>query len=265
MTIVKMYDQILQLIVDHPGASIERLCRVFHLTEYRLKRVLGHIEANLSGKTIVYGPDHGVWIVELDSERCLGINWQGNEGGGYVQCEREPEFPDGRCWRHSGWENLELIAFERRLGYLTGPCEANPYALSQLSIEQLEELIKTLSLIAPATFMQQERKKRFMATLAPALAILRWKDQMRRRRMGQRIPPEFAQRHSRSSVNIFEFSLKSHFEALELPPDCTKEQVLKAWRKLARRYHPDTLDGDEERMKAINLAKEKIFRIRGWD
>ena len=265
LNVMEMYDQILQLIVEHPGAPIERLCQVFHLTEYRLKRVFRHIEANLRGKTIVYGPDHGVWIVEVDSERCIGINWQGNHGGGYVQCEREPEFPDGRCWRHSAWENLELVAFERQLGYLVGPCEANPYTLSQLSIDQVEELTKTLNLIAPATFMQQERKKRFMVMLAPALAILRWKDQMRRRRMGQGIPREFAQRHSRSSINILEFSLKSHFEALELSSDSTKEQVLKAWRKLARRYHPDTLDGDEERMKAINLAKEKIFRIRGWD
>jgi DnaJ-domain-containing protein 1 len=262
---MEMYDQILQLIVDQPGASTERLCRVFHLTEYRLKRVFRHIEADLRGKTIVHDTDHGVWIVEVDPERCLGINWASNHGGGYVQCEREPEFPDGRCWRHSGWENAEMVAFERQLGYLAGPCEANPYTLSQLTIEQVEKLIKTLNLIAPTTFMQQERKKIFMAILLPALAILRWKDQMRRRRMGQRIPPEFAERHRRSSINIFEFSLKRHFQALELSSDSTKEQVLKAWRKLARRYHPDTLDGDEERMKAINLAKEEIFRIRGWD
>ena len=73
-----MYDQILKLIVDEPGASIERLCRVFHLTEYRLKRILRHIEADLRGKTIVHDPNHGVWIVEVDSERCLGINWAGN-------------------------------------------------------------------------------------------------------------------------------------------------------------------------------------------
>ena len=158
-----------------------------------------------------------------------------------------------------------MIAFERQLGYLAGPCEANPYTLSHLSIEQVEELIKTLNLILPATFLQQEQKKRFMAMLLPALAILRWKDQMRRRRMGQTIPPEFAERHRRSSINIFEFSLKRHFQVLELSSDSTKEQVLKAWRKLARRYHPDTLDGDEERMKAINLAKEKIFHVRGWD
>ena len=261
----EMYDQILQLIVDRPGASIDRLCRVFRLTEYRLKRVLRHIEADLRGKTIVHDRNHGVWIVEVDPERCLGINWAPKNGDGYVQCEREPEFPDGRCWRHSGWENTEMIAFERQLGYLAGPCEANPYTLSQLSIEQVEELIKTLNLIDPATFLQQEQKKRFMAMLLPALAILRWKDQMRRHRMGQTVPPEFAERHRRSSINIFEFGLKRHFQALELSSDSTKEQVLKAWRKLARRYHPDTLDGDEEMMKAINLAKEKIFRVRGWD
>ncbi len=262
---MKMYYQILKLIVDEPGASTERFCRTFHLTEYRLKRVFRHIEADLRGKTLVHDSNHGVWIVEIDSEKCLGINWVGNHSGGYVQCQRDPEFPDGRCWHHSGWENAEIIAFERQLGYLAGPCEANPYTLSQLSIEQVEELIKTLNLILPATFMQQEQKKRFMAILLPALAILRWKDQMRRHRMGQSIPREFAERHWRSSINIFEFSLKHHFQVLELSSVSTKEQVLKAWRKLARRYHPDTPHGDEERMKAINLAKEKIFRIRGWD
>jgi DnaJ-domain-containing protein 1 len=261
---MEMHDQILKLIVDHPGASTESLCRAFHLTEYRLKRVFRHIEADLHDKTIVHDPNHGVWIVEIDSERCLGIDWAANRGGGYVQCEREPEFPDGRCWRHSRCENAEMVAFERQLGYLAGPCEANPYTLSHLSVEQVEELIKALNLIDPATFMQQEQKKRFMAMLLPALAILRWKDQMRRRRTGQTIPPEFAERHRRSSINVFEFALKRHFQALGLSSDSTKEQVLKAWRKLARRYHPDTVDGDEDRMKAINLAKEKIFRIRGW-
>jgi hypothetical protein len=31
---------------------------------------------------------------------------------------------------------------------------------------------------------------------------------------------------------------------------------------MGRRHHPDAAGGDEERMKAINLPKEGIFRIK---
>ena len=38
-----------------------------------------------------------------------------------------------------------------------------------------------------------------------------------------------------------------------------------AWKRLAKRCHPDREGGDEEKMKAVNLAKERIFRLRRWD
>lgn len=258
-------DQILEFVLNEPGASIEHLCWVFNLTEYRLKRILRHIEDDLLGKTIVHHHKNGVWIVELDSERCLGIDWIEDDNGGYIQCAREPEFPDMRCWHHSGWENTEMIAFERRLSYLTGPCEPNPYSVSHLSMIEVDELFSTLNPILPATLLQQQQKKKFMSMLLSALAIMRWKDQMRGRRTEQEIPREFADRHRRSSINTFEFSLQRYFQVLELSPDSTKQDVMKAWRRLARRFHPDTMDGDEERMKIINLAKERIFHVRGWD
>ena len=80
-----------------------------------------------------------------------------------------------------------------------------------------------------------------------------------------RIPPEFFERHRRSSGNTFDYALKKHFLVLEVASDATRQQVLNAWRRLARRHHPDAAGGDEERMKAINLAKERIFRIKRWD
>jgi hypothetical protein len=262
---MNLNDQILEFILNEPGASIERLCGVFNLTEYRLKRVFRHIEDGLAGKNLMRHRENGVWVVEVDSERCLGIDWMGHDNGGYTQCGREPEFPDMRCWHHSGWENLEMIAFERRLGYLTGPSEPNPYSVSHLSMIDVDELLKTLNRIQPATLRQQEQKKKFMSMLLSALAILRWKHQMRGRGTEQEIPWEFADRHRRSSINTFEFGLQRHFQVLELSPDSTRQDVMKAWRRLARRFHPDTIDGDEEKMKTINLAKERIFHVRGWD
>ncbi len=262
---MKLENKVLKLILDAPGTSKEKLRSLFDLTEYRLKRILRHIEADLPGATLVHHLENGVWIVQIDPAKCLGVDWMGTLRRGYVQCSRRPRFSDGRCWHHSRWEDPEMIAFERRLGYLSGPCEPSPYSLSQLTIIELEELIQALKDIVPKTLMDRNRKNKFMAMLLPALAILRWKDRMRRRRVGHWASPEFAERHRRSSVNLFEFSLRQHFQVLELSSDSTREDVLKAWKKLAKRYHPDTSDGDEEKMKAINSAKERIFKIRGWD
>jgi uncharacterized membrane protein len=49
--------------------------------------------------------------------------------------------------------------------------------------------------------------------------------------------------------------------------DSSKEDTFRAWKRLERIYHPDTSkdDGDEEKMKEINMAKDRIFRIRRWD
>ena len=81
----------------------------------------------------------------------------------------------------------------------------------------------------------------------------------------RRIPPEFEERHRRSSINTYEYSLKKYFILLEVSESASRDDVLKAWRKMARRYHPDAEGGDEEMMKHVNLAKERIFRLRRWD
>lgn len=260
----KLHQEILKIIIDEPGRSLQYFCSRFDLTPYRLKRVFRHLERDLSGKTLIHEGKNGVWIVAVDREKCLGMEWAGTRAGGYVQCSRRPDFPDGRCWYHSQIENSELTALERRLSYLVGPCEPTAYAVGQLNLTLVEELLANLQGIVPTTFNDRLRKRRLMKPLLSGLAFLKWKDMMRRRRTEARLPPEFAERHSRSSGNLFEFGLKEHFLVLETPPESTKEQILKAWRRLARRYHPDTGEGDEEKMKVINLAKDRIFRIRRW-
>ncbi len=260
-----LHQKILKIIMDEPGTSWKRLRDLFDLTEYRLKRVLRHINRELSGETVVHDHENGVWIVALDPAKCLGTEWCGIRAGGYIQCSGKPDFPDGRCWRHSQCENSELTALARRLYYVAGPCEPTPYTVGQLSLSTVEELLGSLRMIVPATLHDSNQKQKLMKTLLSGRALAKWKDMMRHRRMEPRFPPEFAERHRRSSVNPFEFGLKQHFLVLEIPPESTKKQVLKAWRRLARRYHPDTGSGDEERMKTINLAKERIFRIRRWD
>ena len=81
-------DQILKFIFDEPGASVERLCSQFTVNEYRLKRIFRRIEKDLRGKNIVYHHENGVWIVEVDPERCLGIDWMGRDNGGYVRFQK---------------------------------------------------------------------------------------------------------------------------------------------------------------------------------
>lgn len=88
---------------------------------------------------------------------------------------------------------------------------------------------------------------------------------IRRHRTEQRIPPEFFDRNRTASSRPMEFSFKRYFIVLEVSPKATKEEVLRAWRKLARQHHPDVEGGDEEKMKEVNDAKDRIFRIRRWD
>jgi len=45
------------------------------------------------------------------------------------------------------------------------------------------------------------------------------------------------------------------FQALGIPEDSTEQQVLKAWRALALKYHPDKQTGDDTKMKDLNSAK----------
>ena len=66
-------------------------------------------------------------------------------------------------------------------------------------------------------------------------------------------------------------SNESNYRILEISPDATNEEVKKAYRKMAVKYHPDkvaTLGEDvqkaaEEKFKAVSEAYEAICRERG--
>jgi|SRR5271157_3062791 len=262
---MNLQERVLKTILERPGTSKKRIARLFDLSSYRLHRVFRHIERDLQGRTLVHHDENGVWVVKMDPGKCMGTLWSGALGGGYSQCSNNPEFPDRRCYEHSVCQNPEMVAFKRKLDYLAGPAEPTAFHLSHLTIAIVENLIERLKKIAPLTRRDRLEKNKFRWLLEAALRTLRWKDQMRQRRSHDRIPHEFFEHHRRSSGNTFEYSLKKHFLVLEVALDATRQQVLDAWRRLARLHHPDAAGGDEERMKAINLAKEKIFRIKRWD
>jgi hypothetical protein len=258
--------QALGIIREEPGISCQDLAERFHVSRYRLKRILRKLERSLDGQVLVRDDGHGVWIVDVDSSLCRGVVWQNAGNGRYRQCSKTPEFPDGCCAEHSQWENLELVAFERELCYLAGPGKLSAFSLGHLGLTRLTELESRLKAVEPRTGRDKETKTALGTMLRAALVFIRWKRAFGRGRMGdEQMPFEFFRRHRRSSVNPFEFSLRKHFAILEVPEDSTREAVLRAWKRLAKRYHPDREAGDEEKMKALNLAKEKIFRLRRWD
>ena len=69
----------------------------------------------------------------------------------------------------------------------------------------------------------------------------------------------------------FRPSNESNYMILEITPDATDDEVKKAYRKMAVKYHPDkvaTLGEDvqkagEEKFKAVSQAYETICRERG--
>ena len=69
----------------------------------------------------------------------------------------------------------------------------------------------------------------------------------------------------------FRPSNDSNYRILEIEPNATDEEVMKAYRKMAIKYHPDkvaTLGEDvqkaaEEKFKAVNQAYEAICKERG--
>jgi DnaJ-class molecular chaperone len=51
---------------------------------------------------------------------------------------------------------------------------------------------------------------------------------------------------------------KDYYEILGVKKDATKDEIKKAFRKLAIKYHPDKGDGDEAKFKEINEAYEVL-------
>ncbi len=259
-----LHDKITNFILENPGSCKSDMCRVFQLTRFRLNRALCGINDKLVDCSLVHSKEHGLWIVPMDPNSCLGVNWQGGPGGALAQCPNAPCFADGRCYEHTDGESLEMIAFRRELIYATGMPEPNSFLLSQLHITELEAYLLELDAIRPLSGKEASEKAAYRDMLRAAFALLRWKEMRQRRRTEEWIPHDAYERHHNSSINPFEFTARQYFVTLDLTPKATREEVLKAWRSLARKFHPDTQGGDEERMKKINYAKEKIFHIRRW-
>ena len=65
--------------------------------------------------------------------------------------------------------------------------------------------------------------------------------------------------------------MKNPYEVLGIPPSATDEEVKKAYRRLAMKYHPDKVEGMGEEVKKnaaaqfreINEAYEQIKTARG--
>ena len=50
----------------------------------------------------------------------------------------------------------------------------------------------------------------------------------------------------------------THYEILEVSERATLDVIDAAWKVLARRYHPDAPEGDENRMRRINHAHDVL-------
>ena len=65
----------------------------------------------------------------------------------------------------------------------------------------------------------------------------------------------------------------SAYKILEINPDATNEEVKKAYRELAKRYHPDKVahlgeevkKGAEEKIMQLNAAYDSIKEKRGMN
>ena len=62
--------------------------------------------------------------------------------------------------------------------------------------------------------------------------------------------------------------MKNPYQVLGISPDATNEEVKKAYKELAKKYHPDNYAGSplaemaEEKMKEVNDAYDEILRQR---
>lgn len=56
-------------------------------------------------------------------------------------------------------------------------------------------------------------------------------------------------------------SMLKHYKTLEIPYGSPKEEVKKAFRRLASIYHPDRPTGDLKKMQELTEAYSKIMRV----
>jgi len=76
-----------------------------------------------------------------------------------------------------------------------------------------------------------------------------------------------------SIKNLFTDNLEAAYAVLEIDPSATDEEVKKAYRKMAVKYHPDKVSylGDEikaqanEKFQQLNQSYEKIKKARGMN
>jgi hypothetical protein len=144
----------------------------------------------------------------------------------------------------------------------------NARNILSLGMTLIEELREVLIRISPLTKFEFESRSSLVRMFNSAYATLKLRERVRNQRSEDfHWNPEFEARHRASSINPFEYSLRKLFAILGIDSDSSKEDTLRAWKRLARIYHPDTSkdDGDEEKKKEINMAKDRIFRIRRWD
>ena len=51
---------------------------------------------------------------------------------------------------------------------------------------------------------------------------------------------------------------KDFYKILDISKDASQDEIKKAYRKLAHKYHPDKKDGDEEKFKEVNEAYQTL-------
>ncbi len=51
---------------------------------------------------------------------------------------------------------------------------------------------------------------------------------------------------------------KDYYNVLGVPRSASKEEIKKAYRRLAHKYHPDKSGGDEQRFKEVNEAYQVL-------